>query len=114
MLPVGGILSVRILPFFRELFWKSDLPRNYSASMPDVVATTRLPGFCLIHQQAELSTSPLGLVCPCCKQAVYLQPASKHRSYWESQPGAYTLDKQPIFIHVRQTDTLKIRSLRPE
>jgi hypothetical protein len=77
--------------------------------------STVTPGICLIHQQVETRTSPAGLVCPCCKQALYLQTAGGEvRSYWESQPGAYTLEKHPIFIRVRQVGQVKIRSLCPE
>ncbi len=70
---------------------------------------------CLIHQLPETGTSPIGGVCPRCKRLLYTQPASlENRAYWESQPGAYTLDRQPIFIYTRFGDNYKIRSLIEE
>ena len=32
-------------------------------------------------------------------------------SFWESQPGAYTLDGRPLFIYTLLWDNYRIRSL---
>lgn len=71
--------------------------------------------YCLTHQLPETGTSPLGGVCRCCKSLVYLQANTNVQgAYWESQPAAYTLDRQPIFVYVRILDGIKLRSLREE
>lgn len=70
---------------------------------------------CLTHQLPETGTSPIGGVCARCKKMLYTQPASlENRAYWESQPVAYTLDRQPIFVYTRFGDNYKIRSLIEE
>ena len=70
--------------------------------------------FCLIHQAEEDQASPLGLVCPCCKQRLYVcPPRGRCRSYWESQPGSYSLDRKPRFIYTLVWDDFQIRSLHP-
>ncbi len=71
--------------------------------------------YCLNHQLPETGTSPVGLVCACCKFLIYTRPdTGKPVAYWESQPGAYTLDRQPVFVYVRQINGIQIRSLREE
>ncbi|WP_013628479.1 hypothetical protein [Rubinisphaera brasiliensis] len=70
---------------------------------------------CLTHQLPETGTSPMGPVCPKCKRFAYVDlPGQPLRSYWESQPGAYTLDRQPLFVYIRQTESVVLRSLRPD
>lgn len=74
-----------------------------------------LSSYCLHHQLPETGTSPAGPVCPRCKALVYTRPdTGKSAAYWESQPGAYTLDRQPVFVYVRQINGISIRSLREE
>lgn len=67
---------------------------------------------CLTHQLPEESASPVGLVCPECKQRLYLEPpAGRCRSFWESQPAAYALDGRPCFVYTLVWDDFRIRSL---
>lgn len=70
--------------------------------------------YCLSHQQEESCASPLGLICPDCFQRLgrrgFPRPA---RSYWESQPRAWSLDRRPCFCYVLKFNDLEIRSLHP-
>lgn len=69
---------------------------------------------CLTHQLPEDQTSPLGLVCPQCKARLYVRPpAGRPMTYWESQPAAYTLDRDPCFVYTLRWDDFVIRSLHP-
>lgn len=69
---------------------------------------------CLAHQLAEDQTSPIGLVCRQCKRRLYTQPpAGVCRSFWESQPAAYTLEREPCFVYSLMWDDYRIRSLHP-
>lgn len=76
---------------------------------------TAFASHCLTHQLPETCTSPVGPACPCCKRLLYTEmDASSLRSYWESQPGAYTLDHSPLFVYVRQSGAIELRSLRED
>ena len=69
---------------------------------------------CLAHQLPENQTSPIGLVCPLCKQRLYVRPPRGDcRGYWESQPAAYSLAGEPCFVHVLAWEDFHIRSLHP-
>ena len=58
--------------------------------------------------------SPLGLVCPRCKQRLYANlPSGPCRSFWEIQPAAYSLDGKPCFVYTPWWDDYRIRSLHP-
>ncbi|MCH7685616.1 MAG: hypothetical protein IH899_02865 [Planctomycetes bacterium] len=58
--------------------------------------------------------SPIGLVCPRCKQRLYTQPPLGHcMSYWESQPAAYSTEGEPCFVFTLAWDDFRIRSLHP-
>lgn len=70
--------------------------------------------YCLLHQRIEDQMSPIGLVCDCCKEKIYTDPPSGNCiSYWESQPGAYSLNRDPCFIYTLIWDNYRIRSLHP-
>ena len=69
---------------------------------------------CLAHQLPEDQTSPIGLVCPLCKQRLYVNPPhGAGRGYWESQPAAYSLSGEPCFVYALAWDDFRIRSLHP-
>lgn len=69
---------------------------------------------CLTHQLTEDQTSPIGLVCPRCKQRLYADPPlGRCVSYWESQPEAYSLRGDPCFVYTLVWDDFRIRSLHP-
>jgi hypothetical protein len=69
---------------------------------------------CLTHQLPEDQATPLGLVCACCKHRLYTNPpAGRCMSFWESQPGAYTLQREPCFVYTLIWDDFRIRSLHP-
>lgn len=69
---------------------------------------------CLTHQLPEDQMSPIGLVCPHCKERLYTQePTGRCRSYWESQPMAYSLEGDPCFVYIIKWDDFQIRSLHP-
>jgi hypothetical protein len=69
---------------------------------------------CLAHQLWEDQMSPVGLVCPLCKQRLYANPPrGRCRSFWESQPGAYSPEGNPCFIYSLMWDDFRIRSLHP-
>ena len=58
--------------------------------------------------------SRVGIVCPECKQRLYLNPPQgRCRSFWESQPVAYSLDRSPCFVFSLNWDDFQIRSLHP-
>ena len=72
------------------------------------------PSICLVHQLPETSTSMIGNVCECCKKELYTNmPAGRPMIYWESQPVAYTLDKQPLFPITIRWESHVIQSLHP-
>ncbi len=67
---------------------------------------------CLSHQLPEDQTSPIGLVCSRCKHRLYVDPPHGHgRGFWESQPAAYTLLKEPCFVYRLVWRDLEIRTL---
>ncbi|MCA9117223.1 MAG: hypothetical protein KDA79_19270 [Planctomycetaceae bacterium] len=69
---------------------------------------------CLTHQLPEDQMSPVGLVCRCCKQRLYLRrPAGRCMAYWESQPAAYSLAGAPCFVFTLRWNDYCIRSLHP-
>ncbi len=69
---------------------------------------------CLTHQLPADQASPVGLVCPRCKQRLYLRPPrGRRRSYWESQPVAYSLTGEPCFVYTLLWDDLRIRCMHP-
>ncbi len=56
--------------------------------------------------------SLIGPVCACCKQRLYVDPPhGTCRTYWESQPAAYTLDGQPCFVYTLVWADFQIRTL---
>lgn len=58
--------------------------------------------------------SPVGLVCAACKCRLYTQPPTGPlRTFWESQPGAWTPDREPCFVYSLLWDDFRIRSLHP-
>lgn len=68
--------------------------------------------WCLEHQAAEDQMSPVGLVCPECKHRLYTQPPKgRLATFWESQPGAWTVDRRPCFVYSLLWDDYRIRSL---
>lgn len=69
---------------------------------------------CLNHQLTEDQMSPIGLVCPLCKHRLYVRPPRGHcRGFWESQPAAYTLTREPCFVYSLIWDDFRIRTLHP-
>jgi hypothetical protein len=69
---------------------------------------------CLTHQLPEDQPSPIGLVCPECKQRLYVDPpVGNCLAFWESQPGAYALDGEPCWVFTLVWDDCRIRSLHP-
>ncbi len=69
---------------------------------------------CLTHQRPEDQMSPVGLVCDRCKQRLYVKPPlGSCRGYWESQPAAYSLTREPCFVYVLAWEDFRIRSLHP-
>jgi uncharacterized protein YbaR (Trm112 family) len=68
--------------------------------------------WCLTHQEPEDQATPLGLVCPECKQRLYVNPPTgRCFSCWESQPPAYSLTGEPLFVYTLIWDDFRIRSL---
>ncbi len=58
--------------------------------------------------------SPIGLVCPACKHRLYVRPPhGRCMSFWESQPVAYTLKREPCFVFTMMWSDFRIRSLHP-
>ena len=100
-------------------------PRSHSAPQPHVfcgnrpasVSTiNRMPRpaltHCLTHQLPEDRASPLGLVCPDCKvQLQTAPPRGRALGFWESQPAAFTLSREPCFVYTLVWDRFRIRSL---
>jgi hypothetical protein len=75
---------------------------------------TRATTLCLTHQLVEDQASPVGLVCRQCKLLLYTQPpAGRCRSFWESQPAAYSMTRKPCFVYSLMWDDFRIRSLHP-
>jgi len=69
---------------------------------------------CLNHQLPEDQATPLGMMCPCCKLILYTTPPEgRCRAFWESQPGAYALDREPMWVFTIMWDDFRIRSLHP-
>jgi hypothetical protein len=69
---------------------------------------------CLTHQRPEDQSSPIGLVCPECKQRLYVAPPEGPcLAFWESQPGAYALDGEPCWVFALVWDDFRIRALHP-
>jgi hypothetical protein len=67
---------------------------------------------CLTHQLEEDQATPLGMMCPCCKLRLYaIPPEGACRAFWESQPGAYTLNRQPLWVFSLMWNDFRIRSL---
>lgn len=67
---------------------------------------------CLTHQFEEDQATPLGMMCPCCKLRLYaIPPEGPCRAFWESQPGAYTLAREPLFVFSLMWNDFRIRSL---
>ena len=49
-----------------------------------------------------------------CKQRLYTRPPTGIcRSFWESQPAAYSLDGQPCFVYSLMWHDFRIRTLHP-
>lgn len=68
--------------------------------------------FCLEHQRPEDRPSSRGLVCTeCLARLINLPPQGAVSSYWESQPAAYTLQKEPCWVYTLAWDDFRIRSL---
>ena len=69
---------------------------------------------CLTHQLPEDQASPFGLFCARCKHRLYTQPPrGRCSACWESQPEAYSLDGQPLFVFTMIWEDYRIRSLHP-
>ncbi|QDU48875.1 hypothetical protein [Gimesia panareensis] len=67
---------------------------------------------CLEHQAAETQATPHGTVCPRCKQRLYTNPPQGNlMSFWESQPVAFTLEREPCFAYSLLWEDYRIRSL---
>lgn len=68
--------------------------------------------YCLEHQQDEDHPSPRGLVCPLCHARITQSPPQGIcRSYWESQPAAYTVHGDPCWVYTLTWADFRIRSL---
>lgn len=78
------------------------------------MATAAAPAWCLTHQLPEDQASLIGPVCRHCKQRLYVSPPQGVcRSYWESQPEAFTLEGEPCFVYTLVWDDFRIRTLHP-
>lgn len=67
---------------------------------------------CLSHQLPEDQTSPIGRVCSRCKHRLYVDPPQgEGRGFWESQPAAYTLLREPCFVYRLVWSDFEIRTL---
>jgi hypothetical protein len=76
-----------------------------------MLATTT---WCLDHNRPEDQATLWGTVCEHCKQRLYTQsPRGRCRTFWESQPAAYSLDREPCFVYRIQWDNHCIRALHP-
>jgi hypothetical protein len=68
---------------------------------------------CLEHQHIEDQATPVGMVCPQCKHRLYTNPPEGNlMSYWESQPVAYTLKREPCFAYTLNWEGFRIRSIQ--
>jgi len=82
--------------------------------MADMVHTFPEFNQCLAHQLPETQASPMGLVCPLCKQHLFTSPPSgRCLTYWESQPVAYSPFGEPCFVYVLAWSDFRIRALHP-
>lgn len=89
--------------------WKMLRQRWYDIGMHGI---TRVETRCLAHQLPEDQASSVGMVCPRCKQRLYVRPPQgRCMSFWESQPVAYSLDGRPLFVYTLMWDDFRIRSL---
>lgn len=69
---------------------------------------------CLEHQRSETLATPIGRLCPSCKEHLYTRPPSgKSMAFWESQPVAYSRNREPCFVFTQIWDDFQIRSLFP-
>ncbi|QDV49276.1 hypothetical protein [Gimesia fumaroli] len=67
---------------------------------------------CLEHQCAEDQATPFGMVCPQCKRRLYTNPPQGNlMSFWESQPVAFTLDREPCFAYSLMWEDYRVRSI---
>ncbi|HBL47626.1 hypothetical protein [Gimesia sp.] len=67
---------------------------------------------CLDHQCEEDQATPFGMVCPECKRRLYTRPPRGNlMSFWESQPVAFTLDREPCFAYSLMWEDYRIRSI---
>lgn len=67
---------------------------------------------CLEHQHAEDQATPFGMVCPSCKRRLYTNPPQGNlMSFWESQPVAFSLDREPCFVYSLIWENYRIRSV---
>ncbi len=67
---------------------------------------------CLKHQCVEDQATPVGMVCPHCKQRLYTNPPEGNvMSFWESQPVAYSLTREPYFAFSLMWENYRIRSV---
>lgn len=67
---------------------------------------------CLEHQRVENQATPIGMVCPDCKRRLYTNPPQGNlMSFWESQPVAYKLDREPCFAYSLMWENFRIRSI---
>lgn len=67
---------------------------------------------CLEHQRVENQATPFGMVCPDCKRRLYTNPPQGNlMSFWESQPVAFSLDREPCFAYSLMWENYRIRSI---
>ncbi len=67
---------------------------------------------CLEHQRVENQATPIGMVCPDCKRRLYTNPPQGNlMSFWESQPVAFSLDREPYFAYSLMWENYRIRSI---
>ncbi|MCH9655259.1 MAG: hypothetical protein K0U86_24210 [Planctomycetes bacterium] len=67
---------------------------------------------CLEHQSVEDQATPFGMVCPQCKHRLYTNPPEGNlMSFWESQPVAYSLKREPCFAYTLRWEDFRIRSI---
>lgn len=89
--------------------WLAPPSEGYDPGMP---IPLREFTWCLEHQALEDQMSPVGLVCPECKRRLYVDPpAGLYRTWWESQPAAWSPDREPCFVYTLAWDDFRIRSL---
>lgn len=87
--------------------------RNKDSPARSMMSHPALPtSYCLEHQLAEDHPSPRGLVCPqCFARLMQAPPLGECRSYWESQPAAYTVQGEPCWVYNLTWADFRIRSL---